>query len=249
MASSVSEHVFSILLKLHSARKADAGSQAAALTSLGFIYRAYPTLLLKAQSTTILDAVFASPNIGTRLQLLRILQDFLASQDRSEAAATSSKVKTEKENRVKIDELVGNVEGFADSGFVLIFALWFFLVELIHCFGRVASAISQRYIEQIIDSSLSTNPQIQRVGVDILTAVARSGFSHPLTMAPPLIALCGSADSTLSSKAYGTLSVLHQKHGSLLATRYLHSVKTVHRYADAVAGTAATRGVFFVFSF
>jgi cohesin loading factor subunit SCC2 len=109
--TSTSEHVYAVLVKLHGLPVGPI-VQSAALTSLGFLYRAYPTLMLLPGSTTIMDAVFQSPTPQTQLQLLRILQDFLASQGRG--PASSKKVKAE--TGVKIEELVGNVDGFADSG-------------------------------------------------------------------------------------------------------------------------------------
>ncbi|SCZ88805.1 BZ3500_MvSof-1268-A1-R1_Chr10-4g03099 [Microbotryum saponariae] len=222
---SISEHVYGILVKLHQLQISPVVS-AAALSSLGFLFRAYPTLMLLPPSTSIMDAIFASPAQQTQLQLLKIMQDFLGSQARaggpttapaslvvgaSKRAAAAAKA----HGAVKIEELVGNVDGFADSG--------------------VASAISQRYIDQILASTLSTNGAIQRVGVDLLTAVARSGFSHPLTIAPYLVALTTSPDAQTSSQAHATLSLLYQKHASLLSTRFLEPAKVAFTFSRSNA--------------
>ncbi|GAA5875871.1 hypothetical protein JCM1840_002960 [Sporobolomyces johnsonii] len=220
--NSVSELVYQVLVKLHGLPLPPA-VKSAILTSLSFVYRAHPTFMLHSDSTDIIDAIFAAPNPQMHLQVLRIVQDFLASQERSAAGTAPGGAKKKKaEQGVKMDELVGNVQGFADSG--------------------VASAIAQRYLKRIIESSLSRTPALQRLGVDLLSMIARSGFSHPITLSPTLVALNASADSQIASKAYSTLSILHQKHASLLATRFLEPAKAAHAYVTSVEGGAPTRG-------
>ena len=83
---------------------------------------------------------------------------------------------------------------------------------------------------------------MQRVAVDILTSVARSGFSHPIAISPTLVALTTSADPQIAGKGYATLSLLHQKHATLLATRFSEPAKTSHAYARAVAGEEVLHG-------
>lgn len=88
------------------------------------------------QSATIMDAIFASPDEESRGRLLKIMQEFLV----SEAAKHSAKEKgsflmityrlielirfpesakgKSKAAGVNMEELVGNTDGFADSGYV-----------------------------------------------------------------------------------------------------------------------------------
>lgn len=76
-----------------------------------------------------------------------------------------------------MDELVGNTDGFADSGF-----------EYLHysCqYGidppfRVSSAIVQRYLGPILDAALSQHPQIQAAAIDVLSFTIKQGLAHPL---------------------------------------------------------------------
>ncbi|KAK4330559.1 Sister chromatid cohesion protein 2 [Rhodotorula toruloides] len=222
---SIAEHTFATLLRVHSLQLPPQ-VKPAVLTSLGFIYRAHPTLMMHSSSTAIMDAIFDSPNSALHVQVLRIIQDFLASQERAAASvastATDKKAKKKGNAGVKMEELVGNVEGFADSG--------------------VASAIAQRYLNRIIDASLSPNPTMQRIGVDLLSTIARSGFSHPLSLSPTLVALTASPDAQLSAKAFSTLSLLHQKHASLLATRFLEPAKSTHAFIAALSPDEPARG-------
>lgn len=106
----------------------------------------------------------------------------------------------------------------------------------------VASAIAQRYLNRIVDASLSPNPTMQRIGVDLLSTIARSGFSHPLSLSPTLVALTASPDPQLSAKAFSTLSLLHQKHASLLATRFLEPAKSTHGFLAASSPDEPARG-------
>lgn len=93
-------------------------NQGTILACLGFLYRSYPMLMLKPGSTSIMDEIFALGPAGaaSQVQLLRIIQDFLACQGRPSSGGKSGKVKVE--GGAKMEELVGNVDGFADSGCV-----------------------------------------------------------------------------------------------------------------------------------
>lgn len=101
----------------------------------GFLFRAQPTLMTKEQSAEIMDAIFESPEEEGRGRLLRIMQDFLISESEKHSAKEkgkgsfvlvgvsahlssieSSKNKATKSGDVNMDELVGNTDGFADSG-------------------------------------------------------------------------------------------------------------------------------------
>ncbi|GAA5903419.1 hypothetical protein JCM8208_001915 [Rhodotorula glutinis] len=220
--NSVAELTYSTLIRVYNL-SLPAQIQSTVLTSLGFVYRAHPTLMLHQASTAIIDAIFESAAPQMHHQILRIIQDFLASQERAVAVAAALPVDKKRKktvNGVKMEELVGNVEGFADSG--------------------VASAISQRYLKRIIASSLSPNPSLQRLGLDLLSTIARSGFSHPITLAPTLVALTASADAALANKAYATLAVLHQKHASLLVTRFLEPARAAHTFALTAVGEGET---------
>lgn len=106
----VSDYVYKLLIRIHSLPTTQ-GVYNAAMTSLGFMFRAVPRLMLQPSSTTLMDAAFLSGPPHTRLQLLRIIQDFLSSQNRAEGDSGAMR-----SQNLKIEELVGNVDGFADSG-------------------------------------------------------------------------------------------------------------------------------------
>jgi cohesin loading factor subunit SCC2 len=83
----------------------------------------------------IMDAIFASPEEDGRGRLLKIMQDFLISEASKHSAkekgvkpgrhrytfnlysATENIKGKSKRSDVNMDELVGNTDGFADSGY------------------------------------------------------------------------------------------------------------------------------------
>jgi cohesin loading factor subunit SCC2 len=75
-----------------------------------------------------------------------------------------------------MDELVGSTAGFAESG----------LVEYHpHCdlhliSSSVSSAVVQRYLEHILEATLSPQQAIQSAALEILTFTIKQGLAHPL---------------------------------------------------------------------
>jgi hypothetical protein len=119
------------------------------------------------RSATIMDAIFASPDEESRGRLLRIMQEFLV----SEAAKHSTKEKgtvvyashctpilnfvysvenakgKAKNVEVNMEELVGNTDGFADSGYVLCDA--YFVLDLkLHSVKALARLLSNDILAQ-----------------------------------------------------------------------------------------------------
>ncbi|GAA6060785.1 hypothetical protein JCM10212_005434 [Sporobolomyces blumeae] len=223
-SGSIADFTFDTLVELYNLNLSLA-IKSTVLTSLSFVWRAHPTLMLDPASTNIVDAVFESSNPTAHVQVLRILQDFLTTQEKNSAGLRvfprGGKVKSEDQG-VKMDELVGDVEGFADSG--------------------VASGIAQRYLNRVIEASVSTNTPLQRLGIELVGMIARSGFIHPLTLAPTLVALSACPDAQVAAKATSTLTILHQKHASLLVTRFLEPARASYSYGKAVAEDAAPCG-------
>lgn len=99
----------------------------------GFLFRAYPTLMTLESSATIMDAIFTSPEEEARGRLLKIMQDFLITESTKQSAqekgqppkfcirlspdifAVAHKTK-HSQSKINMEELVGNTDGFADSG-------------------------------------------------------------------------------------------------------------------------------------
>lgn len=85
----------------------------------GFLFRAQPTLMTLESSAMIMDATFVSQEEEGRARLLKIMQEFLVSEAAKHAQKEKSKTNTKGKQAptdVNMEELVGNTDGFADSG-------------------------------------------------------------------------------------------------------------------------------------
>ncbi|KAF8879492.1 hypothetical protein BD779DRAFT_1551796 [Infundibulicybe gibba] len=211
---SIIEHIYNSLLRLY--EKYDNSSlRGRTLQCLGFLFRAQPTLMTMESSATIMDAIFASPEEEGRGRLLKIMQEFLTSEASKHAAKEKDNAKgNPKPADVNMEELVGNTDGFADSG--------------------VSSAIVQRYLSPILEAALSQNIQIQATAIDVLSFTIKQGLAHPLQSFPVVIALETSPIATLSNRASILHAILHNKHASLLNTRYSLSAKASFDYQKKI---------------
>ncbi|KAI0064180.1 hypothetical protein BV25DRAFT_1934347 [Artomyces pyxidatus] len=214
---SIIEHVYTSLLNLYR-KHDDPGLRGRTLQCLGFLFRAQPTLMTLESSAVIMDAIFASQEEDGRGRLLKIMQDFLV----SEAAKHSLKEKNKTGSKgkqvavdVNMDELVGNTDGFADSG--------------------VSSAIVQRYMDPILQAALSQHMQTQAAAVDILSFTIKQGLAHPLQSFPVIVALETSPNVALSARASALHAILHTKHASLLNSRYTVSARASFDYQKTLA--------------
>ncbi|RXW23420.1 hypothetical protein EST38_g2453 [Candolleomyces aberdarensis] len=212
---SIIDHIYLTLLRIYN--KFDNGTlRGRILQCLGFLFRAQPTLMTKEQSADIMDAIFESPEEEGRGRLLRIMQDFLISESEKHSAKEKESSKNKnKSGDVNMDELVGNTDGFADSG--------------------VSSAIVQRYLTHILDAALSQNAQIQAAAIDVLTFTIKQGLAHPLQSFPVIIALETSPYPQLSNRATALHSILNAKHASLINTRYSISARKSFDYQKKIA--------------
>ncbi|KAI1793228.1 hypothetical protein LXA43DRAFT_1124268 [Ganoderma leucocontextum] len=209
---SVTEHVYMCLLKLYE-KYQDQGLRGRILQCLGFLFRAQPGLMTAEPSAKIMDAIFSSPAEETRGRLLKILQDFLIAEAAKHAANEKASAGAKSKGataKVNMEELIGNTDGFADSG--------------------VSSAIVQRYLAKILDAALSQNTQIQSAAVDILTFTIKQGLAHPLQSFPVIVALETSPNHHLSLRASALHAILHAKHTSLLNARYVNSARASFDY-------------------
>ncbi|KII90510.1 hypothetical protein PLICRDRAFT_697054 [Plicaturopsis crispa FD-325 SS-3] len=219
---SIIEHIYSSLLKLYE-KYSELGLRGRVLQCLGFLFRAQPTLMTLDSSASIMDAIFASPEEEGRGRLLKIMQEFLV----SEAAKHTAKEKESNKGKpmaaqVDMEELVGNTDGFADSG--------------------VSSAVVQRYLEPVLQAALSQHPGIQAAAIDVLSFTIKQGLAHPLQSFPVIVALETSPSVALSTRANALHAVLHSKHASLLNARYTISAKASFDYQKTLSAGQPVQG-------
>ncbi|KXN83113.1 Protein rad9 [Leucoagaricus sp. SymC.cos] len=209
---SIVEHIYGSLLQLYEKYPEQPMIRGRTLQCLGFLFRAQPTLMTEQRSASIMDAIFDSPEEEGKGRLLRIMQEFLVSESEKHSVQLKETVKskTYKPANVNMDELIGNTDGFADSG--------------------VSSAIVQRYLSQVLEAALSPHSPNQSAAVDILSFTIKQGLAHPLQSFPVIIALETSTVNNLSGRAAALHAILQGKHASLLNTRYIVSARTSFDY-------------------
>lgn len=208
------EHIYKSLLELYE-KYNDVGLKGRILQCLGFLFRAQPTLMTLERSASIMDDIFHSSDLESRGRLLRIMHDFLVSESMKQHEEQKGGAKGKQGGVVDMAELVGNTDGFADSG--------------------VSSAVVQRYISSILDAALSQNSQIQNVAVDILSFTIKQGLAHPLQSFPVIVALETSPNAAISSRANALHAILWSKHASLLNARYIVSARQSFDYQKKIS--------------
>ncbi|KAG1743247.1 uncharacterized protein EDB91DRAFT_1126495 [Suillus paluster] len=230
------EHIYKSLLELYE-KYDDNGLKGRILQCLGFLFRAQPTLMTLGRSASIMDDIFHSSDLESRGRLLRIMHDFLVSESMKQHEEQKGGTKGKQGDVVDMAELVGNTDGFADSGWVQQSTSQGSANK-----GTVsASAVVQRYISSILDAALSQNSQIQNVAVDILSFTIKQGLAHPLQSFPVIVALETSPNAAISTRANALHAILWSKHASLLNARYIISARQSFDYqkkisVDAVKG-------------
>jgi cohesin loading factor subunit SCC2 len=103
---------------------------------IGFLFRAYPTLMTREPTIDVMDEIFAHDDSESHVLILRVIQTFLSTQalkakesqqsDKRELFChfipgfvwAYSRGSVPSSDKVDINELVGNSNGFADSGCV-----------------------------------------------------------------------------------------------------------------------------------
>ncbi|KAG8956027.1 Sister chromatid cohesion protein 2 [Tulasnella sp. 424] len=204
----IADHVYEVLLALYEDFRSPA-ARAPLVRCLGYLFRAQPTLMTRPQSAAMMDAVFEGEDEDAKGRLLKIMQGFLISESEKHSALQKGK-NTKKPKAINMEELVGNTDGFAESG--------------------VSSAVVQRYLPQILEAALSSQLRIQAVAVDILGFTVKQGLAHPLQCMPVIVALETSASAQLSARAHALHSILSSKHASLVNSRYMECARTSFDY-------------------
>ncbi|KAI0078215.1 ARM repeat-containing protein [Panus rudis PR-1116 ss-1] len=204
------EHIYTLFLRLYE-KYNEKTIRSRLLQCMGFLFRAQPTLLTAEASTSIMDSILVSSDDDSRARLLRIIQDFLSSEAEKHSQLEKERNKSQSANdSVNMEELIGNTDGFADSG--------------------VSSAVVQRYLNPILASALSPNSAIQTPAVDIVGFTVKQGLAHPLQLFPVIVALETSPSNILSARATALHTILHSKHTSLLNSRFVVSARASFDY-------------------
>ncbi|WRT63186.1 uncharacterized protein IL334_000089 [Kwoniella shivajii] len=189
-----------------------ASFQNAATICLGSLFRSYPFLLQRKDTTDWMQETFKSPNEDNRAQLLGVIHEFLSSE--AEKRASGSKAKKGEKKEMGVDLLRGDAKELQDSDY--------------------STTIVQNNIEQIFECARSQNPPTQNAALDILTFVVNQGLYSPVHTVPILVTLETCDGPRISERALALHSALHQKHASLVTVLFLESAKASYLYQRSI---------------
>ncbi|PLW54207.1 hypothetical protein PCANC_04542 [Puccinia coronata f. sp. avenae] len=213
-------HAYNILLLVYNAKPAQK-IRSITLTCLGFLYRAFPSLMTRGESITLMDDVFNNDHESDlQHRLLKMIVDSISNQLEQGQVVDDEPVDAKE---VDVNQLIGNVDTFPDSG--------------------VISAIVQRYLPQITNLAQSTQSHIQRTAVEIISFTIKQGLTHPLECVPVLVALESSNDMAIASQVFSLHTLLHVQRGNLVHCRFLETMdKVFHCHTKASTTSQFIRG-------
>lgn len=210
----ISDQVFDAFLALYHAR--DGVFRSASLQCMGFLFRAFPSLMIRESTFEIMDDVFDNGKMEDRDLLLRVMMVYLSTEQarydpEARCPAKTKRLSATAAEGVDMGELVGNTDQLAESG--------------------VGATLIQRYLSHVLGAALRfVSPQMQGTAMDVLHFTVMQGLCHPLDCVPTLVALETQAESRISGRALQLHDHLWSKHISIIATRYLEMTRTAFEY-------------------
>ncbi|CAG8468626.1 1853_t:CDS:10 [Ambispora gerdemannii] len=195
--------------------------QKMALQSLGFIFLSYPIMMLRPESTDLMDRIFNSGVMDMKIQLMKVFLDFLLAEQQKINADLEDK-KSKKDTTVDLKVLIGNADEFAEAG--------------------VSSSLMQRYLDRILDCTFDLNPHMKIVALDVLANIIQQGLAHPVLCMPTIVAMETSPEPAFRDKAFKLHQHLNEKHASLIHTRHVECVKKAYHFQKQLVGDASIVG-------
>lgn len=181
-----------------------------ALQGLGYFFASYPTFMISATSTALMDKIFEEGTPQLKTQLMRVFQEFLAAEEkridrRDEIAGEASYVEN-----IDVDTLLGNTEEYAELG--------------------VNGSLMQRYLRKILKCALSKSDELRYSAFEVISSIIHQGLAHPVLCMSVIVAAETSPDIILRNKAYYLHKHTHDKHGPILYTRMNEYLTTSYEY-------------------
>ncbi|CAG8449459.1 11998_t:CDS:10 [Ambispora leptoticha] len=195
--------------------------QKMALQSLGFIFLSHPIMMLRPESTDMMDRIFNSGVMDMKIQLMKVFLDFLLAEQQKINADLEDK-KSKKDTTVDLKVLIGNADEFAEAG--------------------VSSSLMQRYLDRILDCTFDLNPHMKIVALDVLANIIQQGLAHPVLCMPTIVAIETSPEPAFRDKAFKLHQHLNEKHASLIHTRHVECVKKAYHFQKQLVGDASIVG-------
>ncbi|PKC70049.1 ARM repeat-containing protein [Rhizophagus irregularis] len=183
--------------------------QKMALQSLGFIYLSYPIIMLRPESTDLMDRILNTGAMDMKIQLMKVFSDFLVAEQQKINTDLEEK-KQKKNNPVDLKVLIGNADEFAEAG--------------------VSSSLMQRYLDRILECTFDPTQSLKIIALDVLGNIIQQGLAHPVLCIPTIVAIETSPEQTVRDKAFKLHQHLNEKHASLIHSRNVDCVKKAYAF-------------------
>ncbi|KAI7871034.1 sister chromatid cohesion C-terminus-domain-containing protein [Spinellus fusiger] len=190
--------------------------KATALQSLGYLYAAHPTFMIKKQSIQLMNELFECDSIAMKVQLMRVFLEFLSAEEKrldkqERDAGTSLYTKI-----IDIETLLGNTEEFSELG--------------------VNGSLMQLYLGRILTCALEKTSDLRYAAFDVVAAIINQGLAHPVLCMPVIVATETSPDMILRDQAYYLHKFAHDKYGLLLYSGFSEYMTTAFEYQKCIYG-------------
>ncbi|KAK1826756.1 sister chromatid cohesion C-terminus-domain-containing protein [Podospora conica] len=183
----------------------------AALDSVGLVCQSWPRNYANANVYTTFQIVFDKqvPKLEEKI-LLSIKEFLLAEEKRSEQdpdaahAAPANGIKAEKKRELTV---IGGTN-----------------------YDDVASAMTQRFLKEVIRIATSTQGDHAFLALEVLSSISRQGLTHPRETGTTFITLMTSSNPKISELAFVGHQALHAKHETVLEREYVPALQNVFSY-------------------
>ncbi|KAL7749248.1 Sister chromatid cohesion protein 2 [Sorochytrium milnesiophthora] len=203
-------------------------TQAIALHALGQLYRAHPSFLIHLKSNGLFSDILRSTQTGLKEAVLDVFGRFMASEDAKAADKHEQQALSDKGARFDRSAFMGVAQDFATAG--------------------VCEAVAQTYVKDIVACALTPNPsasgadRLVVLAQDIIGYIGANRLTHPKFIMPAIVALQGSRDAGVRSRAILQHKQLHNHHQSTIYDVNREAVLTAYRYQARVQATSAPSG-------
>ena len=172
----------------------------AALEAVGMICQSSPRNFVLAQVYTTFQQVFQERNPVLETMVLRSIRDFFQAEEKRSEKAPI----TEKKKELTV---MGGTN-----------------------FDDVATATTQRFLEDFTRISLAGQDEHAFTAVEVLASINRQGLTHPKNTGVTLITLETSANRKIAELAFTEHRSLHEKHETVVEREYAKAVQSAYTY-------------------
>lgn len=175
----------------------------ASLEAIGLVCQSWPRNYALAKVYTAFQQVFQERIPALETMILRSFKEFLVGEERRSEMSVGAETASKKKELT----VMGGTN-----------------------FDDVASATTQRFLQDITRIALSSQDETAYLAMEVLGSINRQGLTHPKETGVTLITLETSANKKIAELAYLEHRSLHEKHETVLEREYVKAVQAAYNY-------------------